>query len=305
MLANLESLSVMEIASESDLTAEELIARGEKLIAIGRELQTQAALLRNESPPKPLSRPAGPSGDHSVTANGLIDTEAATVKARALGTFTRLQFEDALATNGPQTTKWLAALLKTGTITRETAEDGAIAYRYCRPADDEPAEYQLRVWAAEQTEPFDVEQAADGTGLPTEDIEQALPRLIGDLTVAPVTVEAVDDLGELEKLGETFFRYQPEIPNGLSAELERRRLSAVNSTPQVKRGTPVRIRTERRNARARSTPGSRQKVINQDRNWERLQAAKAEREEQNRVRAQRERDRPKSRRKPKASKPVT
>lgn len=51
-------------------------------------------------------------------------------------------------------------------------------------------------------------------------------------------------------------------------------------------GTPVRIRTERKDRKARSTPGSRQKTVNQQRNWERLQAAKAERAEANRRKEQ-------------------
>lgn len=46
-----------------------------------------------------------------------------------------------------------------------------------------------------------------------------------------------------------------------------------------RRGEPVRIRTERKDRKARSTPGARQKVLNTERNWERLQAAKRAREE--------------------------
>lgn len=67
-----------------------------------------------------------------------------------------------------------------------------------------------------------------------------------------------------------------------------------------RRGEPVRIRTERKDRKARSTPGARQKVINNDRNWERLQAAKARREAQARARD----DTPSYLKKKKGSRPV-
>lgn len=70
-------------------------------------------------------------------------------------------------------------------------------------------------------------------------------------------------------------------------------------------GMPVRIRTERNDRRARSTPGQRQKTIQRDRNYDRIQAAKLERAVEQRKKAAASAGKPPGRRKSKASKPVT
>lgn len=302
---NLAMLDATGIATESEHTAEELIAYGERLLRLGRELQASAAVLRGERPPKPVAV-NGPGVDHSVGRFGEVDENSALAKARELGTFTRIVFEDALGLDGVATSKWLAKLLDHDAISRVTDETGAIAYRYIRSLEDEPPGLQLRVWvekhwAQSDREPFDLAMVAEGTGLAEEEAQAALVALIADGTIAATTIEVVNDLDEIEKLRGQYYEYRPPIPGGLQTELERRRLAEVGSTPQVKRGEPVRIRTERKNARARSTPGSRQKVINQDRNWERLQAAKAERAEKARARPKQD---PKARRRKRASKPV-
>lgn len=53
-------------------------------------------------------------------------------------------------------------------------------------------------------------------------------------------------------------------------------------------GMPVRITTERADRRGRSTPGQRQKIINRDRNYERMESAKRQRAEAQRVKAQKD-----------------
>lgn len=302
MITKLVGLDAAEIASESDLTAEELINRGNQLIRLARDLQVQAARLRGEA--IPIERPGKPDTDHSVGREGLVDEAIAMARARELGVFSRVKLGEVLGLDGPALSKWIAKLHERGVLTREQDDLGAIVYRYNRPLEDEPADYQLRQWVKRQPEPFDLDMAVDGVGLPVEEVEGALSALIADLTVAPVKVEAVNDLGEIDKLAGAFFQYVHPIPGGVQTDLERRRLASVGAagSVEVKRGMPVRIRTERRNARARSTPGSRQKVINQDRNWERLEAAKAEREQQGRERAARQAAKPKG--KPKRSRPV-
>lgn len=309
--ASLALLDAEGIATESDLTAEELIARGERMIKLGRDLQASAARLRGET--IPVDRVAlladGLGGDHSVSRTGVVvDLPAALAHARTLGTFTRLQFEDVLGLAGAATSKWIARMHECRAIERVTIEEGehagAIGYRYCRVIEDEPPTFQLREWvAARGPEPFDLEMAIDGVGLPSSEVESSLSDLIADGTIAPVVIEAVDDLGEIEKLGGAFFQYVPPIPGGVQTELERRRLASVGADPKVVRGAPIRIRTERKQRGARSTPGNRQKVINQDRNYERLVAAQTARAEQAKQRAKRERDKPK-RSRGKASKPV-
>lgn len=54
----------------------------------------------------------------------------------------------------------------------------------------------------------------------------------------------------------------------------------------VERGTPVRIRTTRKLGRALSTPGQRQKHKNRERNFQRMQDAKAARAEMQKSKAQ-------------------
>lgn len=315
MLDNLAVLDADGIASESDLTAEELVRRGERLIKIGLELRASAARLRGEAVPIDIAaiRAAGPGGDHSVSHTGvLIDFDAVLAHARKLGTYTRVQFQDALGLDAAATSKWIARLHEARACERVTIAEGehagSIGYHYIREIEDESPALQLREWAAARgSEPFDLETAEDGTGLPGQEVQSSISDLLADGTIAPVVIEAVDDLGEIEKLGGAFFAYVPPIPGGVQSDLERRRLASAGAVPQVKRGMPVRIRTERKNARARSTPGSRQKVINQDRNWERLQAAATARDEQSRARAARERDKPKPKpkgRKAKRSRPV-
>lgn len=301
MFDNLAALDAQGIASEADLTAEELIARANKLLAIGRELQLAAAQLRGEPAPKAISRPAGPSDDHSVGRLGNVDEDAATAKAREMGTFTRTAFGDALGFSGVQTTKWLMKLVEHGVIAREIDEDGAIVFRYARTLDDEPPIYQLRAWCASNREPFDVAAAEEATGLTREEVTAAISNLVRSCELKPTVVESVNELDEIEKLTGQFFEWTAPIPNGLQSELERRRLAAVLPTPEVKRGLPIRIRTERSQRRARSTPGNRQKVINQDRNWQRLQDAQAARAAQAKTR---EAKPPKHARTKKASKPV-
>lgn len=56
----------------------------------------------------------------------------------------------------------------------------------------------------------------------------------------------------------------------------------------VERGTPVRIRTTRKLGRALSTPGSRQKHKNRERNYQRQQDAKAARAAQQQSKAQKD-----------------
>lgn len=69
-------------------------------------------------------------------------------------------------------------------------------------------------------------------------------------------------------------------------------------------GTPVRITTERKDRRGRSTPGQRQKIVNRDRNYERMEAAKAERAAEQARKAKAEKGQPKTRRRGRSSVPV-
>lgn len=57
-----------------------------------------------------------------------------------------------------------------------------------------------------------------------------------------------------------------------------------------RRGMPVRIRTERDQRRTLSTPGARQKKKQQEKNYERMQVAKAKRSEKDKDRAARQKE---------------
>lgn len=270
-----------DVANDSANVGGELVARGEYLLRIGRELLKQSELLRGKAPGevKPL-RPTGPSGDHSVNRLGhVIDINAASGVARTLHTFTRIAFQDALGTDGIQTSKWMARLHEANLIERGTDDEGAIVYTYSRDIDDEPASYQLHMMAKQRgaAQPFTIAEAMEHTGLSEDEVVTGLAELSSTSIVEAEQIDEVADLDEVGELGGVQYRFVPPISDGAASELERRRLGSVSAPVVVKRGEPVRIRTERKQRRARSTPGTRQKVVNTEREYARMVAAREER----------------------------
>lgn len=283
-------MEAAQLAEESEITGQALVDRGKELMGLGQDLLRQAALLRGEQ--EPVFRPAtGPSTDHAVSKTGNVVThETALAMARKLGRFTRIQFEDALQLKGIQTSKFLAKLHDAGDIARGQNDEGASIYDYVKSSADEPPIYQLEMWARATSEAWDLDEAVDQTGLPEEEVVAGITELIVRGIIAAEQLTEVDDLADIDKLATTVYRYVPPVND--AAALERKRLAAVLTVPEVTRGKPVRIRTERKQMRNRSTPGQRSKVINNDRNWERLEAARAERAERNRLQAARQKAKP-------------
>lgn len=279
--------NTLQVAAESQATGHALVAEGERLLRLGKELLRQSALLTGQKPQEHVTRPDGPADDHSVGHAGLVDLNRAQAKARELKRFTRNQFGDALGLKGVQTSKWLAQLLERAWIERTVDEESsATVYDYIRRPEDEDPLYQVRQWAQNVGVAFRMEQCVEETELPSEEVGVAITQLVTEGVLRTETIEQVDGLDEVDQLGETVYRYAPPLPPGVAGDLERRRLQVVRDVPEVERGTPIRIRTERKTARARSTPGSRGKIKRNQAAWERQQAAKDERRRKNQAMAQ-------------------
>lgn len=90
-----------------------------------------------------------------------------------------------------------------------------------------------------------------------------------------------EDLVEYIDLPDGPTSYVPSAPDPVQAAIAGARIF-------VERGQQVRIRTERKNRRGMSTPGQRQKMKNQQRNWEKQQDAKAKRAEIQKSKAQKD-----------------
>lgn len=270
------ALSAPEVAEQSERVGAALVEQGEYLLQLGRDLLKQSALLRHEKPQEPVQHIHGLGADHSVGASGLVTLERAQGAARELKRFTRTQLGDTLGLKGMQTNKWLAQLLEKGWIERAIDEEThATVFDYARKLEDEDPLYQVRRWAQDVGVQFTGEQAVEGTELPSDDVAVALTQLVTEGVLTTGQIDTVDDLGEITELGETVYRYAPPIPAGLAGKLERARLEAVTAPVEIPgKGERVRIRTERKTARKRSTPGSRQKLKNQERAWQRQQEAR-------------------------------
>lgn len=103
-------------------------------------------------------------------------------------------------------------------------------------------------------------------------------RYTGDKIDGPHGYEEIVAYAELPD-GPT--SYEPSAPDPVQAAI-------ANARIFVQRGEPVRIRTERKNRRGMSTPGQRQKMKNQERNYQRQQEAKVKRAEMQKSKAQKD-----------------
>lgn len=301
-------MKLEELAAESTRVGDDLVAYGRELLSLGQDLIKQGALLEGKLPKAVApARPGGPGDNHSVGRNGLVDNDIARLKARELKSFTRPVWEEALGLKGTAASARLNALVQSGDLVRRTDEEGHILYDYVRSVDDEEPLYRVRMWAKARgqngNEPFELSEAMEATELSEADVMTALTELVVEgVVTGELQVEQDPDDEEAEELDQatqialTAFRYVPTLPGGLQSAQERQRLAAVMTNPEIKgRGQPVRIRTERKQGKARSTPGSRQRVVNNERNWDKLQEAKEKREREGKERAAKQRAQPKGR----------
>lgn len=267
----------VQLADESQDYGDQLIARGEYALKLGRDLLRQAALLRGEIPQEQVARPDGPSADHSVGRHGLVDEKVARERARTLGVFTRLEFEDALGLKGPATSKWLLALIQAGALVREIREsDGATVHRYCLPLEAESARYQLQVYCSEHREKdHSTADLVEALGLSDEEVEAGITELVALGALKPTSVSKVSSTGEIGELGQTRYHWVPSLDTDSQLKLEQARRAAM-SAPAVLRGEEIRLKRKNPDL---LKPGYRQKAANKDRNRSRMEAAKAHRDE--------------------------
>lgn len=106
----------------TELTSEELIARGEQLIKLGQKLAVIGmGTLPAEEPERQTVR--------SVGRLGVVDERVAIEVARTLGEFDRPAFAEALGLKvGAATSKWLTVLLHHVPPIIDRREDGVYAY---------------------------------------------------------------------------------------------------------------------------------------------------------------------------------
>lgn len=236
----IRELGPVEVSDQSQRVGTALVEQGEYLLTLGQNLLRQAAMLRGS--PDPTSRPTGPSANHSVTSAGLIDLARVQRVARDFKRFTRSQFGEALGLRGVQTSKWLAALLEAGWITRTIDEEtNATVFDYVRRLEDEDPLYQVRLWAQGVGVAFTAEDAIEQTGLAEEEVTAALPPLVKEGVLQTETVEKVGQLGDVDRLGEIAYRYAPPLPPGTASRLERERMAEINRQAiDVQRGIQVR-----------------------------------------------------------------
>jgi hypothetical protein len=103
----------------TELTSEELIARGERLVRLGQQL---AVMGMGSLPPELAPEP------RSVGRLGVVNEATAIQVARRLGAFDRGAFAEALGLRQGGTSRWLAKLLEHSPPIIERREDGTYAY---------------------------------------------------------------------------------------------------------------------------------------------------------------------------------
>lgn len=116
------------LAALSELTAEELIARGEQLIKLGRLLAAQSAGAI-------LPVVSDVAEQRSVGRLGIVTEREAIAAATDLGEFTRKEFAVKLGLKGAAVSRWLSKLIDRDNPIIERTDDG---YRYVPPPNTAP-----------------------------------------------------------------------------------------------------------------------------------------------------------------------
>ncbi len=125
-------------ANAAETLSDELLRRGERLLAVGHDLMRLAVELRGGNPfVIPEDRPI--PEDRSIGRFGSIDQSAASRYARDLGRFTRRDFADKTGLTMPAAMKWIARLEEADPqLVRAVA--GTLEYEYVAPRFDAPRE---------------------------------------------------------------------------------------------------------------------------------------------------------------------
>ena len=105
----------------AELTSEELIARGERLIKLGQQLAVIGMGI------VPVDEPVG-NIVRSVGRQGVVDERVAIQVARTLGEFDRPAFAEALGLKASGTSKWLSVLMHHEPPIIERTQMGHYAY---------------------------------------------------------------------------------------------------------------------------------------------------------------------------------
>lgn len=255
-----------EYAELAELTAEELIARGEKMVRLGRELlglAANASAGTTESEPESEPEPERPrSEDRSVGRFGAVTVNVAKLKAIEMGDFTASEFADTLGLKVSATNRWLSTLKSLGHLAYDRG-----SYHCLIPPT-------LHVWATRQTEAFTTHTAVQVTQLTHATVQSELEHLASR--------------GILDQLEEDLFQYAPitdpsprDHPTKRPPEKDPPSYTQARAT-----GMPVRIRKDTR--KMRSTAGQAHRLRQKEARFKEMESVKAVRAEAQKTKAQKD-----------------